>query len=900
MISVEVRTLAGDVHTHRICLDGSKVADVAPQAVSCSSSTSFKVYHRGCEVRPETALADLEDLDDLDDLEDGSGVVTLVLVPYRGSRTKKKKRKSSKRNAEADWDGLANPTGIYSLANPGLDDIREDYISPRLVTPDGASPSRPRTNKLSNPADLVGLLRSKYSDRIHHEVKVEKKKARIVDFETAGIPVWLADCFKAGGFPALYEHQVEAWNAREGNFVVTTSTASGKTVCYLLPLMHLLNEDEHATAILLFPTKALARDQLLKARAMGRRLGIDVEVIDGDTEMSSREDIMRSKPRLIVTNPDYMSFALAEHETRYRWLIANLSIVVVDEAHAFTGVFGCHVAMVLRRLKRLARLYSARDLRFYMCSATLSNAAQFASMLCGEKDISVVDKDYSPSEERRMLIWRPALASNSRRKSPIYEAAVLLSECLSAGLTTIVFAKTRKLVELVYGYTAEILNASDETKHLLASLASYRAGFSPAERREIEKGLFEGRIIGVCATNALELGIDFEVDVVVTLGWPGSRASLWQQAGRAGRRGKTSVAFFVPFDGLLDNFFVSNPSQLFDVAGIEPIILSVANSDICVAHLRAAAYEEPLDPDKDLAFDVFGSSSRAVVERLLAEGELTPIQDGRLAYSGSKLPNQIQLRSIDDRVVSIVERGSQKVLEAIEAHKAPFCLYPGAIWHRQGQGHLVEDVDWSNGIARVVRTGRELNYYTTVVDCLSIKTKTWLHDHRTASATSLPAEIVIRFPAFCRRRRRSGAIIDQIELHGVPEVRFDTTAMIVPLHSGWSPAAVHAAAHSILLVAPRFLGVGDNDIGAECNVEHCPYITDRLLLFDRRGEFGFCHYITQNLRAVVHAAARVLANCQCRDDTGCPLCCHLATCSTYNANLAKKEGLDLLRAITTT
>lgn len=884
MFSVVVTTLSGDVTTYNIPR-GSSVGDVPPQRAGDSSNSSY--FHRGRAVRRDTPLADLVD---------GSGVVKLVLVSYTGSRTKKKKRRRAERENDP---GTSTTTTPYSLADPGLDDAwegtgRVGETVHRGGVGVGALTRRNDSRQTSPTDDLVGRLRSKYRDRIHYDAKIERRNGRVIDFERAGIPGFLADCLKEAGIPSLYGHQVEAWNARAGNFVVTTSTASGKTVCYLLPLMHLLNEDKNATALLLFPTKALAQDQLVKVQALGSRLGIGVDIIDGDTPLDVREDIIRRKSRLLVSNPDFISMGLADHGRRYRWLFAELSALVIDEAHVYTGVFGCHVALLLRRIKRLTLLYAARSkLRFYMCSATLSNAAEFASTLCGE-DVVVVDRDDSPSAGKRMVIWRPPLVANSvtRRKSAIYEAAVVMSELVRGGLTTIVFAKTRKLAELVFGYTLEILNANDETKHLSASLAVYRAGFSPNERRSIERRLFDGKIMGVCATNALELGIDFEVDAVVTLGWPGSRASLWQQAGRAGRRGLASWAFYVPFDGVLDNYFVRNPLQLFDVASIEPTIVSIKNTKIVASHLRAAAYEEPLDPDKDL--DMFGSAARAVVESLLREGELRQILDGkRLAYSGNQmLPEKFQLRSIDDRVVTIVERGSSKVLEAIEAFKAPFFLYPGAIWMKQGAHHLVEGVDWSAGIARVVKAS-QLNYYTTVVDCLSVKTKTWLPSDQRAFVT--PAEVSIRFPAFCRRRRRSGVAIDTITIHGVPEVRFDTTAMIVPLHSEWCPEAVHAAAHALLGVLPRFFGVGDEDVGAECNVEHCPHITDRLLLFDRHGSFGLCDSITREFGEVVKAAADALKSCGCQD--GCPLCCHLASCGTYNAHLSKRQGLELLQAI---
>ena len=213
---------------------------------------------------------------------------------------------------------------------------------------------------------------------------------------------------------------------------------------------------------------------------------------------------------------------------------------------------------------------------------------------------------------------------------------------------------------------------------------------------------------------------------------------------------------------------------------------------------------------------------------------------------------------------------------------------------RQGVHYSVGGGDWSGGSARVVKAGR-LNYYTTVVDCLSVKTKTWFPNDQRATAT--PADVSIRFPAFCRRRRQSGVAIDTVSMHGIPEVRFDTTAMIVPLRPGWSPQAVHTAAHALLGVLPRFFGVGDDDVGAECNVEHCQHITDRLLLFDRHGSFGLCDSITREFGRVAKAAVDTLEHCGCED--GCPMCCHVASCGCYNGHIAKKEGLELLREIIT-
>ena len=619
-----------------------------------------------------------------------------------------------------------------------------------------------------------------------------------------------------------------------------------------------------------------------------------------------------------VTNPDFLSMALPHHRDRYAWLFERLQVVVIDEAHVYSGVFGTHVACVVRRLKRLVR--SSGPLRFYLSSATLANPADFAKTLVGEEDIVVIDRDASPSSEKRMVVWLPGLMARSahRRTSPVYESAMLLSECMCAGLTTIVFAKTRKLAELVYGYTREILTrkasrttgASGAMDKVASSLAVYRAGFTPLERREIEGRLSRGELLGVVATNALELGIDIGgLDCSIHLGWQGSRSSLWQQAGRTGRRGRKSLAFFVPFQGVLDEYFVRHPEQLFDPEGIEPTIVSLSNARIASSHLLAAAYEQELVPDVDL--ELFGSTSKAAAERLVREGGLARLRvtgsrgtSEKLAYTGSELnPAAFQLRSIDDETVAIFERGSSNMLEQIERHKAPFQLYPGAVYAKRGSTYLVENVDWNAGIAHVVPSSG-IRYYTTVVDCTAVKTKTMtIRGGPEAHIPQAgPAEVSIRFTAFCRRRRKSGVAIDTLRLHDVPEVRYETTALTVALPkpvgtTTWSAEAVHCCAHAMIAVLPRFLGVSDADVGAECNVEHCAFITDRLLLFDKQGPAGLCERLAEP-RVWIHvlqAAVESLASCRCKQ--GCPGCCHLAACSTYNESLDKRGASQLLEAL---
>ena len=956
-VTVSVTRLDGSVSTYEV--GGTTVGDVERvRAKEREDHTQQQYLRAGVRLDLGTKLEGLADSD---------GVVRLVEISYTGSGKKRRagRKAVGKRGAEeaeAEAEGALLPffpgSKRYSLDREGLDDADQYRQDSKAGVSGGTTGTRTtetrktetrttetRTTEtrktetrktetlpaaLSCPTQLLPLLKSKYKDRLHYQQTIPGRSGSSVDLEEVGdVPRALKGALKQAGIERLYEHQVEAWKRRDRDFIVTTSTSSGKSLCYLLPTLMMLAEEEEGVAIVMYPTKALANDQLAKVRAMvGHVLGSSslVGILDGDVSQEDRDALCSDKPRLLLTNPDFLSMALPYHESRYRWLFENLSVVVLDEAHVYSGAFGAHVAMVVRRLKRLAKRRGG-GLRFYLSSATLSNAAEFARTLVGE-DVLVIDTDTSPSSERTMVVWLPGLMARSahRRKSPVYESAVLLAECMQKGLPTIVFAKTRKLAELVYSYGVEILTASSKdegTRGLATSLAVYRAGFSPRERRDIEERLVRGDLKGVVATNALELGIDIGgLDCSVHLGWQGSRSSLWQQAGRTGRRGRKSLAFFVPFQGVLDDFFVRNPAQLFDPAGIEPTVLSLSNAHIVGSHLRAAAYERPLVPDVEL--EPFGGAAEAAADRLIREGDLSRLPTKgnahALAYTGSELnPAGFQLRSIDADVVTIIERGSSNVLEQIERFKAPFVVYPGASYSKRGKSYLIEDVDWNGaGIAHAVPAN--LAYYTTVVDCTAIKTKTTLPS---LEAQPTPAEVVIRFSAFCRRRRQSGLAIDTVRLHGVPEVRYETTAMTVALlpegrreegpetegaetkgaetekpgteRPGSFPAeAVHAAAHAMIAVMPRFLGVGDADIGAEaCNVDH--FVTSRLLLFDRHGAFGLSERIASMFGDVVEAAIQCLEGCACKD--GCPSCCHLGACPTYNQNCDKVGGLGLLQAL---
>jgi len=399
----------------------------------------------------------------------------------------------------------------------------------------------------------------------------------------------VASALVAQGITALYSHQAETWEALRGggNAIVTTSTASGKSLAFNLPVLDLLAREPKSRALYLYPTKALAQDQARALQAFGVK-GVKPAIYDGDTESERRWQI-RKWANVVLTNPDMLHVGVLPHHDRWGDVLANLRFVVVDEAHVYRGVFGSHVGNVLRRLRRLARAYGSEP-QFVLASATIANPAQLAASLLGEP-ATVVDSDTAPATERTIALWNPELidAELGIRASSLGDASRLLAGLVSEGLRTICFAKSRKAVELIHRF------ASDRVEPAVAArLTPYRAGYTPSQRREIEQRLIAGELLGVTATDALELGIDIgSLDCAISVGFPGTVSSLRQQWGRAGRR-SPGLAVLVASEDALDQYFMREPETLL-ARTVEAAILDHANPRVLDGHVLSAAFEGPID-----------------------------------------------------------------------------------------------------------------------------------------------------------------------------------------------------------------------------------------------------------------------------------------------------------------
>src|SRR5687767_1574159 len=516
----------------------------------------------------------------------------------------------------------------------------------------------------------------------------------------------LREALGRAGIDELYSHQAEAFDAAmAGPVIVTTGTASGKSLAFNLPVLDTLARDPRARALYLYPTKALAQDQARKLHEL-RAPFLRHAIYDGDTPREERRAI-RGRSNLILTNPDMLNVGVLPHHRNWGDVFANLAWVVVDEAHVYRGVFGSHVANVLRRLRRLARAYGTEP-RFVLTSATIGNPLELGERLTG-LDLSLVDRDGAPHAERQVVMWNPPLVDEDAgiRGSALSEAAQLHAELMQAEVRTICFLKSRRGVELIQRFTKLWLEDAGRGD-LAERIAPYRAGYTPTQRREIEHRLSEGELLAVVATDALELGIDVgDLDAAICVTFPGTVASLRQMWGRAGRR-DTGLALYVAGDDALDQFFCRHPDEFLD-RPVEAAILDPWNEQLHAAHLLCAAAEGPLE---DADADILGPEWRSFAEALVSNGDLRELPDGTFV---PRRPEEfpaanVSLRSASRDGVVIVDTRSGEILGTVDLARAHNTVHDGAVYLHGGRAYEVEGLDLENRRAMV--RPFEGDYYT--------------------------------------------------------------------------------------------------------------------------------------------------------------------------------------------
>jgi DEAD/DEAH box helicase domain-containing protein len=735
-------------------------------------------------------------------------------------------------------------------------------------------------------AGWAGLLEGEELAYLGGEAAREARTAPL----PAGLHPKLRAALEARGVHELYEHQAEAWEAaaRSEHVAVVTGTASGKSLAFNLPVLDALAREPKRRAIYLYPTKALAQDQLRSLTDL-KVPRIRAAIYDGDTEAERRWQI-RKWSNLVLSNPDMLHVGVLPHHDRWGDVLANLAYVVVDEAHVYRGVFGSHVGNVLRRLRRLARVYGAEP-QFLLASATIANPAQLGRSLAGV-DFTVVEDDAAPRAERTIALWNPPLLDTELgvRASALGEASRLMAELVERGLRTLCFAKSRKAAELIHRFTLDRLGKEYRTR-----LSPYRAGYTPAQRREIEQRLAAGELLGVAATDALELGIDIGLlDCVISTGFPGTVASLRQQWGRAGRRGH-GLAVLVASEDALDQYFMREPEMLLG-RRVEAAILDHSNPRVLDGHVLSAAFEAPLD---DADRDVLGDEA---LERAATLPELKRTPAG-LVWAGRDYPAaRVPLRSTSPDSFVVIDTSTGSVLGLVERERAYSTVHEGAVYLHLGEAYRVAELDLDARQALVSPFSGDLYTQakkdTTTAIEEAKRTETRLGLELSWGAVSVTEQVV----AYQVKQASTQATLDLIGLD-LPETSFETEAIWfcpepemldglerMPKLLG----SLHAAEHALIALLPLWAMCDRWDIGGLSTNVH--FQTGRPTIFVYDGHAGGVGITARGFEAFegwVEDTAKLIAGCPC--DHGCPSCVQSPKCGNLNDMLDKTGALELLR-----
>jgi DEAD/DEAH box helicase domain-containing protein len=731
---------------------------------------------------------------------------------------------------------------------------------------------------------LEGLLQG---EELAHRVEEPARAAR-----TAQLPEALDPRVRSAlGVSELYLHQREAWEAaaRGEHLVVTTGTASGKTLAFNLPVLDALARTPRSRALYLYPTKALAQDQFRTLNGY-RVPRLRPAIYDGDTPTEQRWQI-RKWSNVILTNPDMVHIGLLPNHERWGEVLANLRYIVVDEAHVYRGVFGSHVGNVLRRLRRLARIYGSNP-QFLLASATIANPGELARQLLGVP-VTVIGGDAAPRAERTVVLWNPPLldAELGLRGSALAEAAKLQAGFVELGLRTLTFAKSRKTAELVHRFTADRLGDD-------SLLSPYRAGYTAEQRHEIERRLVAGELLGVSATNALELGIDIGLlDAVISVGFPGTVASLRQQWGRAGRRGR-GVAVLVATEDALDQYFMREPDKLLG-RRVEAAILDHANPRILAGHVRAAAYEAPLDErDKEIL------GPEALVAAA-ADPELKQTPRG-FVWAGKDSPaGRVPLRSADPDSFTVVDAASGGVLGFVERSRAYSTVHEGAVYLHLGEAYLVRELSETT-LHAVVEPFRG-DWYTQAKRETETAVVRSLREEERLALRLLFGEIEVteRVVGYERKTISSQERIEVVPLD-CPALTFATEAIWFSPEPGQLRGleamptllgTLHAAEHALIAMLPLWAMCDRWDIGGLSTNLHPDTGRPTIFVYDgHAGGVGIAERGFDQFEGWAADTARMVAACPCLD--GCPSCVQSPKCGNLNEMLDKGGARTLLGRLT--
>lgn len=694
-----------------------------------------------------------------------------------------------------------------------------------------------------------------------------------------GLNPKLVEGLKKRGINDLYTHQRDAIEAvLDGKHIcVVTPTASGKTLCYNIPVLNRLLDNPKARALYLFPTKALSQDQVHEIQSTVEDLEVKIGTytFDGDTPTSARKAV-RSAGHIVVTNPDMLHAGILPHHTLWIRLFENLEFIVIDEVHHYRGVFGSHLANVLRRLKRICAFYGANP-QFICCSATINNPQEMAEKIV-EKPIELIDNNGAPAGERHFLFFNPPVvnAELGIRKSAIKEVSRLTSQFLDRDIQSIVFARSRLTVEILTTYLKDALRRRGKDHNLVRG---YRGGYLPTERRAIEKGLREGEIMAVVSTNALELGIDIgSLDVCIMTGYSGGVASTWQQAGRAGRRSSVSLVLLVASSAPLDQYIINHPGYFFDQPP-ESGTVDTNNLIVVTSHIKCAAFELPFVDGESFGLDA--ASTREILE-YLAENRILRHVKNKWHWSADAYPAEdISLRTAaPGNVVILDTTDNGRVIGEIDYFAAPVTVYENAIYLHQSAQYTIDTLDLEDrkAYARPI----EVDYYTDAQIKVDLKVIDLFRAEPIGEATKNVGEVSVTWLPTMYKKIKFGSHenVGWGEIH-LPETTMHTAAYWLEFPDGLDARleleqkelgeALNALANTLRQVAPVHVLCDPTDIRAQAMLRAPFSEKPTIYLYETYpGGVGFSEKLFTHHRALLEAAIALLSDCPCKE--GCPSC----------------------------
>lgn len=697
----------------------------------------------------------------------------------------------------------------------------------------------------------------------------------------------LREAVAAHGITQLYSHQAEAVQQilLKQNVVIVTPTASGKTLCYNLPVLNSVLDDPEARALYLFPTKALSQDQVAELHALVDKLSQNITfdiksyTFDGDTPASARKAI-RSSGHIVVTNPDMLHQGILPHHTKWVKLFENLRYIVIDELHNYRGIYGSHLANVLRRLRRICEFYGSQP-QFICCSATIANPKELAEQIVA-RPVALVDKNGAPRGEKHFILYNPPVVNRELgiRRSYVKEARTIAQKFLLNGVQTIVFARSRLRVEILVTYLKKMMTKAKKSAHLIRG---YRGGYLPTERRTIERGLRSGEILGVVSTNALELGIDIgQLQAAVMAGYPGTIASAWQQAGRSGRRSETSVAVLIASSAPMDQYIINHPDYFFSKAP-ESGVIDPNNLVILLDHIKCAAFELPFEED-----ETFGVETTLEILEYLVENHVlhhvpgNQSEPGRFHWMTDAYPAEaVSLRSATpDNVIIIDTTTEERVIGEVNLLDAPIMLHEDAIYIHESKQYHVDKLDWERQKAYVHQV--EVDYYTDAHTDTSLRVLDVMEEAVVPDGKKGYGEVNVHWQTTKYKKLKfethENIGFGKVEL---PELEMHTTAYWwefpedigerLQIEQSILGDGLKALANALQTVVAVYVMCDPKDIRAVPMVRAPMTQKPTIYVYDNHaGGVGFSQKLFHLHEDLKRATLDLIQRCEC--ETGCPSC----------------------------